>query len=93
MYFPGECRLWTLTSIWSATTTASRKTVRYFPICSVFQSTRLYESSVYCTTRLPCRATDADVDADAMTDVDDEATHDGDDSDVDGDDTDGKVLA
>ena len=58
-----------------------------------FQSTHLYESNVYCTTRLPCRATDADVDADAMTNVDDAATKDGDDSDVDGDDADGKVLA
>ena len=67
--------------------------VRNFSICYVFSSTHLYESNVCCTTRLPCRATDADVDADAMTDVEDEAMEDGDDRDVDGDDADGKVLA
>ena len=66
---------------------------RYFPICHVFLSSHLYESNVCCTTRLSYRATGADVDADAMTDVDDEAKMDGDESYVDGDDADGKELA
>ena len=93
MHFPGGFRIWMLALIWSAKTSASRGNWSLLPDLLCFKSTHLYESSVCCTTRLPYCATDADVDVDAMTDVDDEATMNGDESDVDGDDADGKELA